>query len=113
MDQQTLERATIAMLDELTAIQKHAGIGSFLRGGLRGFGQMASGKGIAAAAKNVGGHGALAKRIYKGGKGAKQGVMAGVGRLAKSRYGQMAAVGAVPVAAGVAAGRATAPSGRY
>jgi hypothetical protein len=108
-----------AFEDELEKIaeaelEKTAGIGSFLSKGLKGWSNVlgGTGKGIAQAARHSGGHWNLMKKIYQGGAGQRQGALAGLGRLAKSRYGQMAGAAAIPVAAGYGLARATSGSQR-
>lgn len=105
-----------AFLDELDQITKEAGIMSFLGGGLKGISQTIRGGGAFAKGREAAG-GLLGhmKQIYRAGAtpmgerailgpggaimaGARGGgVMGGLGALARSRYGQMAAV---PLAAG-------------
>ena len=82
-----------AFLDEL---EKIGGIGSFLGGGLKGLGQLATGK---AGLSSVG---RLGRMAY--GQGARTGGMwGGIKGLAKSQVGQMAAIPAL-AAGGLYAG---------
>lgn len=105
MDQQTLH----AFSDEVQEIIKEAGIMSFLKGGIKGIKGLFTGKGAVAAGRKAHG-GALGhmKKIYETGgqQAAKVGPitpwqrrMGGLKALARSRYGQMAAVGAGGVGA--------------
>jgi len=111
-----------AFLDELASIEKEAGIGSFLSGGLRGWGQVLGGGGggaLAAGRARAGGLLGHLGQIYRAGAtplgeravlnpagthammmGARSGgVLGGLGALARSRYGQMAAIPALGVGA--------------
>lgn len=102
-----------AFLDELASIEKEAGIGGFLRGGLKGWGNVLSGGGAVAAGRaRAGGLLGHIGQIYRSGAqqlgeravlnpagthammmGARSGgVLGGLGALARSRYGQMAAI---------------------
>lgn len=117
MDEKLMSITEAAFLDELGKI-KEAGVMSFLGSGFKGIGGLMTGTGMKAfstAAKKSGGHFAHAKKLYQKGaervaKGADKpaGWWGGVKEVAKSPYGQMAAAGAVPVGAGIVAGRATA-----
>lgn len=93
-----------AFAEELESIQKEAGVGDFLRKGVRGIGSLLSGKGgLNVAAKNMGGHKNVVKSIWNkgatrvGASGAPGGTWGGIKSLAKSRYGQMAGAGALGV----------------
>ena len=89
-----------AFNDELEAITKEAGIGSFLMKGLRGFKSSAKGVKQLGFKKSMGRHGQAIKGMYQRGGGG----WGGVKQVAKSPYGAMAAVGAgaaaVPAVAG-------------
>lgn len=107
MDQHYLEKLSSSFLDELLSMQKLAIAGSagrFLLSGFKGLGKTVtravpeSLKGGQRLAHRIGGQGAVRaggvlphmSKIYQAG---------GVGGLLRSRYGQMGAAAAVPVAA--------------
>ncbi len=88
-----------AFKDELNKI-KEAGIGSFLSSGVKGWGNLLAGRGSSAAAQKAGGTFGHMKQIWGAGAnkvtdGVAGGFMGGLGALARSRYGQMAAIPAL------------------
>lgn len=102
MNEQTMK----AFSEEIASIQKQAGIGSFLTGGIKAWGAPMR-QGLSRAAAKSGGHMNLMKKIYQGTGSQQQGVMAGLGRLAKSRYGKMGATAGLAGLAGYGAYKAT------
>lgn len=114
MDEQYMTKMATSFLEELTEIEKQAGIGSFLMSGARrvGKGLMNIGKpgGVmgaigGAGAQRAGGVMPHMKQIWgagaaKAAKGGGSEFMGGLGALARSRYGQVGGALAVPLAAG-------------
>lgn len=115
MEERYITQMTSGFLDELAAIEKQAGVVGFLGSGLKRLATGAAtavkpGGGMTMAlggrgAVRAGGLGSHMKQLWQAGAKKAQaagnsGFMGGLGTLARSRYGQMAAATAVPLAAG-------------
>lgn len=114
-EEQFMTKMASSFLDELISIQKEAGVVNFLGQGLHGIGRAL---GVGARGAPMAGN--MAQRVFgraagnrsfgqhishlynKGAQGAGGSMWQGVKNVATSPVGQMAAAGAVPLAAGYA-----------
>jgi hypothetical protein len=111
MDETYMTKMATSFLEELTEIEKRGqGVLGFLRGAVGGWGKALAAKAGTPVAQRLGiAKGGLWKQLkgaYKGGRGAQQGIMAGLGRVGQLRPVQMMAVPAGLVGAGYLGGKA-------
>ena len=111
MDETYMTKMATSFLDELTEIEKQGqGVLGFLRGAVGGWGKALAAKAGTPISQRLGiAKGGLWKQMkgaYKGGRGAQQGMMAGLGRVAQLQPVQMMGVPAALVGGGYLAGRA-------
>jgi hypothetical protein len=110
MDETYMTKMATAFLEELTEIEKQGqGVLGFLRGAVGGWGKALAAKAGTPLSQRMGiAKGGLWKQLkgaYKGGKGAQQGIGAGLGRVAQLRPVQMMAVPGALVGGGYLAGK--------
>lgn len=92
------ERMMKAFAEELSSIQKEAGIGSFLASGFKSLGTVGK--------RSLSQHGDVLKKLWARGQRGGGGTWGGIKQIAKSPYGRMAAAAGLTGLAGYGAYRA-------